>query len=368
MKRITTLLAIMLSAATLFAQAPQKFSYQAVVRNAEGEIVSNQQIGIKISIIKSTTAGPSVYVETQTPTTNENGLVSFHIGDGTVVSGSVSSINWSNDSYFVKSQIDLNGGENYTITGSSQLLSVPYALYANTVSISFVENIVNAAISDLVDAIAQLENRVDELETLIDSLMAEPPTTFVDERDGNVYQFVTIGTQVWMAENLKYLPEVSSNSTLSTTNPHMYVYGYSGTDVEEAKATENYQDFGVLYNFEAAQTACPTGWHLPSDAEWTELTDFAGGASTASPKLKAISPLWDSSMTTVIPPTDEFGFAALPGGIVVGANGNFYNMGNTGDWWTSTPSWNREIFRSSNAVDRANMGKNFAFSVRCVKD
>ncbi|HLW09227.1 MAG TPA: SUMF1/EgtB/PvdO family nonheme iron enzyme, partial [Fermentimonas sp.] len=99
---------------------------------------------------------------------------------------------------------------------------------------------------------------------------------FVDSRDGNVYPTVTIGNQVWMAENLKYLPQVVGPATASETAPYNYVYDYNGTDVEAAKATENYSDYGVLYNWQAATEACPTGWHLPSDDEWRELTDFIG--------------------------------------------------------------------------------------------
>lgn len=96
-----------------------------------------------------------------------------------------------------------------------------------------------------------------------------PFGTFTDSRDGKVYNIVTIGKQFWMAENLAYLPSVVDPGTGSYTEPYYSVYGYNGTDVAAAKATENYQTYGVLYNWPAAMTACPEGWHLPSDAEWT---------------------------------------------------------------------------------------------------
>ena len=114
------------------AQAPNKLSYQAVIRNSSNALVSSQPIGMRISILQGSASGASVYVETQTPTTNANGLASIEIGGGTLVSGNFSTINWANGPYFVKTETDPNGGTNYTISGTSQLLSVPYALYAAT--------------------------------------------------------------------------------------------------------------------------------------------------------------------------------------------------------------------------------------------
>ena len=112
--------------------APEKMSYQAVIRNASNNLVASQAVGMQISILQGSATGTAVYVETQTPTTNANGLVTLQIGGGTLVSGSIATINWANGPYFVKTETDPTGGSNYTITGTSQLLSVPYALYAKT--------------------------------------------------------------------------------------------------------------------------------------------------------------------------------------------------------------------------------------------
>ena len=130
MKKIITICAAILMTASVFAQAPNKMSYQAVIRNTSNALVSSQLVGMRISILQGTSTGASVYVETQTPTTNTNGLASIEIGGGTVVSGNFSTIDWANGPYFVKTETDPAGGTNYTITGTSQLLSVPYALYA----------------------------------------------------------------------------------------------------------------------------------------------------------------------------------------------------------------------------------------------
>jgi hypothetical protein len=112
------------------AQVPEKVSYQAVIRNTSNALVTNSAVGMRISILQTTPNGTAVYVETQTPTTNANGLVSVEIGGGTVVSGNFANINWANGPYFIKTETDPNGGTNYNIIGISQLLSVPYALFA----------------------------------------------------------------------------------------------------------------------------------------------------------------------------------------------------------------------------------------------
>ncbi|WP_178983803.1 hypothetical protein [Winogradskyella helgolandensis] len=132
MNKIFTLILALLLSLSIFAQAPEKMSYQAVVRDSGDNLVTNQAVGMQISILQGSTSGTAVYVETQTPTTNTNGLVSIEIGTGSLVSGNFSTIDWSVDSYFVKTETDPTGGTTYTITGTSELLSVPYALHAKT--------------------------------------------------------------------------------------------------------------------------------------------------------------------------------------------------------------------------------------------
>ena len=114
------------------AQAPQKMSYQAVVRNEANALVINQQVGIQISLMQGSVSGDVVFVETHTPSTNENGLFSIEIGSGTLFSGSMTTIDWSKGPYFIGTETDPTGGTNYTISGTSELLSVPYALHAQT--------------------------------------------------------------------------------------------------------------------------------------------------------------------------------------------------------------------------------------------
>ena len=132
MKKFTLILILIATSLTAMAQAPDKISYQAIVRNSSDQILANQNIGIQISLLEGSTSGNAIYIETQNPTTNNNGLLSIEIGTGTNTTGIFSDIDWGNNLYFIKTEIDPTGGTNYTITGISQLMSVPYALYAKT--------------------------------------------------------------------------------------------------------------------------------------------------------------------------------------------------------------------------------------------
>lgn len=132
MKKILFAVGIVLGSHLAFAQVPEKMSYQAIVRNTGGQILANQSVGIRASILQGSPAGAAVYSERLTGNTNANGLLTLEIGSGTVLTGTFNTINWSTGSYYLKTETDPTGGTNYTITGTSQLLSVPYAMYAKT--------------------------------------------------------------------------------------------------------------------------------------------------------------------------------------------------------------------------------------------
>jgi uncharacterized protein (TIGR02145 family) len=183
--------------------------------------------------------------------------------------------------------------------------------------------------------------------------------TFTDPRDGHVYKIVTIGTQTWMAENLAYLPvpasagTVGSEDTGQSGKPFYYVY--------DAK-------YGVLYNWNAALTAAPPGWHLPSDAEWTQLETYLGGSSVAGGKMKSVTG-WNPPNTGA---TNSSCFTALPVGYRF-IDGSFSIAGNIGYWWSSTEysstiAWLRSLNYDSSNVNRNNYFKSYGFSVRCLRD
>jgi uncharacterized protein (TIGR02145 family)/uncharacterized repeat protein (TIGR02543 family) len=183
---------------------------------------------------------------------------------------------------------------------------------------------------------------------------AEPVTpplgsTFTDSRDSKSYKKVTIGGMTWMAENLNY--DVPDNTT----------------DVCYENSADSCAKYGRLYNWSTAMAACPVGWRLPSDAEWMALTDADGGSSTAGTKLKARDGWYNNGNGT-----DDYGFAALPGG---GGNsdGGFSYASNYGYWWSSTEydaerAWYRRMFYGFELVYRDGLDKTYLFSVRCVED
>jgi hypothetical protein len=146
MKKLFTLIMVIFITLSAFSQSPEKMSYQCVVRNPSGVLITNQSVGIKISILQGTPSGTVIYSETYSPNpqTNANGLVTVEIGGGFPITGTFSSINWGSGVYFLKTETDPAGGTSYTITGTSQLLSVPYALYSD-----MSEDIMNNTISSV---------------------------------------------------------------------------------------------------------------------------------------------------------------------------------------------------------------------------
>jgi uncharacterized protein (TIGR02145 family) len=184
--------------------------------------------------------------------------------------------------------------------------------------------------------------------------------TFNDSRDGNVYRTSAIGTQTWLAVNLAYLPTVCP----CRENCGYWVYDYNGTNVDEAKRTRGYMDYGVLYDWKTATTVCPAGWHLSSESEWNTLLRSVGGVAR---RLKATSG-WNYAGDG----NNDSGFAALPGG---GRNeyGPDGLAGNYGNWWTSTednPIGARSfrLFYRYTDVGYGVSAKSDGKSVRCVKD
>jgi uncharacterized protein (TIGR02145 family) len=220
-------------------------------------------------------------------------------------------------------------------------------------------------------------------------------SVFTDSRDGRKYKWVSIGDQVWMAENLAWLPVVSPFLEGSRYNEYYYVFGYNGSDVTAAKATNNYAVYGVLYNWMAAmnsaassdnnpggvQGVCPDGWHMPGDAEWKQL-EMALGMSAeevGSEEFRGTDEggkLKESGNTHWIEPNEgadnSAGFTALPGGWREDP-GNFWSLGETGCWWSTTEyddatAYKRALSYDEARIERNNYFKECAFSVRCLRD
>ncbi len=175
MKKIIYLIVVFLITATTFAQVPNKMSYQSVIRDSKGTLISNQKVTIQISVLKGNRDGEAVYIENHTTSTNTNGLVSLEIGGGEISKGKFADIDWSNASYFIKTATDSKGNSNFDIVGVSELLSVPYALNARKAE--------NAFSGDYND----LKNRPTHLSEFVNDVFTnnQNPTTSINDRPTN---------------------------------------------------------------------------------------------------------------------------------------------------------------------------------------
>ena len=216
-----------------------------------------------------------------------------------------------------------------------------------------------------------------ELGELLDSLQSQITALQNDSGDafrcgddvlheGYWYNTTSIGGQCWFSENVRYLPEVSPSVEGSDAVPHAYVYGYEGNQVDEAKITLNYHQFGVLYNFPAVQQwdLCPNEWHVPTDEELTAMTSSLGSQDFAGIMLK-------SSFGDVWAGLNLSGFSGLPGGFRL-YSGFFYFAGANGYWWSSSlngsNAWYRYLGNGNESVGRTSNDQRNGFSVRCVRD
>src|SRR5690554_4692787 len=194
----------------------------------------------------------------------------------------------------------------------------------------------------------------------------------ITDIDGNTYKTVTIGTQTWMAENLKVTKYNDGIAIPNVTDDTAWEELTTGALCDYDNTPSNSETYGKLYNWHAVNTGklCPTGWHVASDAEWTELTDYLGGTSVAGGKLKETGTThWASPNTGA---TNETGFTALPGGYRCGY-GSFNGIGLGGYWWSATEyfatsAWARGLSSDYSGVFRSYDYEEFGFSVRCVRD
>lgn len=201
---------------------------------------------------------------------------------------------------------------------------------------------------------------------------------FTDTRDSKVYNYKAIGTQIWMTENLAYLPSVSATSAQSLTDANYHVYGYTGTDLTAAKATTNYTTYGVLYNWPAAMTACPTGWRLPAYADWITLFTYLGGVEDAFGWTNAGGKMKEAGMDHWTLPnggaTNESGFTGLPGGYRL-SDGTYNYQNDYGFWWSATISgtdsnkaWLSTLYNMDSYARSGTNNKMLGLSVRCIKN
>jgi uncharacterized protein (TIGR02145 family) len=361
------------------AQAPQKMSYQAVIRNSSNALVTSTAVGMQISILQGSSSGSAVYVETHTPTTNANGLVSIEIGAGTVASGTFSAIDWSAGPYYIKTETDPAGGVDYKVTGVSQLLSVPYAQYAESSATS--------------SESATIKQNIKILE---DNLISAGTYKLADIT-GNQYNVVKIGTQVWMKENLKTTKYNDGTSIPNVTADATWEAATTGAYSDYSNTPDNSTTNGRLYNWfvvdnnpstkvasNGGKNVCPAGWHVPTDAQWTKLTDYLTangngyqGSGIDIGKSMAATSGWNTWGTAGTVGNDQAtnnssGFTALAGGFRTNT-GPYYYLGEMTYWWCSTENeltsgFTRYMFYNNDRTYNGSSEKKNGFAVRCLRD
>ena len=390
MKKLYTLLALVLTLITN-AQAPQGFNYQATVRNSSGALIVNQNVYFKFNVMLNSATSLPVFSETHMAPTDDLGQVNLVIGTGTATTGSFSTINWGSGSYYLG--IELNTGTGYVAMGTTQLLSVPYALYANssgntqaaTPNLADVLAVNNGANNLQIKSLANPTEIQDAatkgyIDTQITALQAQ--ITALQNAIVTPLPNVTIGTQIWSSTNLDVTTYRDGTPIPQVTDPTAWANLTTGAWCYYNNDPANGAIYGKLYNWYAVagihdvasfndpslrKQLTPQGWHVPSDAEWNTLTTFLGGLSVAGGMMKSTSTLWQSPNTGA---TNSSGFTGLPGGH---RGNNFESIGNIGVWWSSSEqstqsASHRNLHYLDIHVTTWSTTKFYGYSVRCLRD
>ncbi len=359
-------LAISMNTLTVFSQAPELMSYQAVIRTPSNALVVNQSVGMRMSILQGSSTGTAVYVETHVATTNANGLVSVQIGGGTAVTGVFANINWGSGPFFIKSETDPSGGTNYTILATSQLISVPYALHAKN---GLPSGGTSGQIITMCDGAPTWTTNGDCYPYPSGTVHCNPtsPTLVVPVLNP------TTG-KIWMDRNLGASQvATSTNDILSFGDLYQWGRFSDGhqcrnsltTTVISTSSSPNHQQFIIngsgpgnwmtteingLWTLSSANNPCPLSFRLPTNIELSE----------------------ERSSWTNTNNTGAFGSPLkLPGaGSRSFINGGITNSPGQGFYWSGTASLvnsMRLMFNTSlSTMDQSARG--YGMSVRCIKN
>jgi uncharacterized protein (TIGR02145 family) len=516
MKKLIFTLTAIISCAILFmpqqasAQTPQAFKYQTVVRDGNGQVLADQNVNFRISIQQSASF-TDVYVETHDALTNAFGIAVLNIGDGTPESGDFTTIDWGADESHIQVEVDINGGTDYIVMGTSQLLAVPYAMHAKTAENVFsgdyydLENAPDMSnydtdvtddfdgnynsLSNIPDMTGWDQNASDDFsgqysnltgaptnvsaftndagyltsendgdagnelqdltfsgtelsiengntvdlaslqdgtgtddQTLDEILSADPSAGYnqiknlddptdnrdavtkmyvdnliellnsavqgVTDIDGNHYNAVVIGEQVWMASNLKVthypngdsIPFISDNGTWGALGDDNYD---DAMCYPNNNANNEIDTYGALYTHAAAvgnfwasdnvddQGVCPDGWHIPTQTDWDELNTYL--SSSVGSKMAGRANLWDDGLLVQDANFGSSYFNAVPSGYRNSVNGVMYDEGASTAFWVGKTTYNdygymRFIDANDTILDDTYSYKSTGNAVRCIKN
>ena len=419
MKKFYTILCLTIASLTqLQAQAPQGFNYQATVRNSSGDLIVNTNVYFKFNVIQGSQTAVPIFTETHYVPTDDLGQVNLVIGQGTVNTGAFSELDWSLGSYYLG--IELDTGSGYVAMGTTQLLSVPYALYAensgnstpttpNLEAVLAENNSANdQQIKDLQDPTeaqdavtknytyskAEVDALLANLQSQIDDLESDDGSGIVTDQEGNTYDYLTYGNQVWTVENAEMItyrdgteiPQVTADT--EWLNLTTGAWCYQNNDLTKGKLYNWYAVAGIHDNDPNTPNKefAPEGWHVPSDAEWTTLEEHLianghnyDGTTEGNKIAKAMASTtgWNSSTAEGAPGNDQSlnnssDFNAFPS---VGRDRSF-SFGPSGNllvFWSSSEensdrAWMRNLFDADNALIRFNLEKQDGNDVRFVRD
>jgi len=426
MKKFYAILCLaVVSLTQLQAQAPQGFNYQATVRNSSGDLIVNANVYFKFNVIQGSLTAVPIFTETHYVSTDDLGQINLVIGQGTSNLGSFSALDWSLGSYYLG--IELDTGNGYLAMGTTQLLSVPYALYAEnsgsaTSATPNLEAVLaennsanNQQIKDLQDPTeaqdavtknyaetqfysqSEVDALIANLQSQIDDLDTDNSSGSITDQNGNTYDYLTYGNQVWTVDNAEMvtyrdgtpIPEVTDNTEWE--NLTTGAWAYYNNDPTKPRL---YNWFAVMGIHDTDPNTpnkefAPEGWHVPTDAEWTTLEEhliangynYDGTITTVAEnkigKSMASTTGWFSSTGEGNVGNDQSlnndsGFNAFPEGNRF-YNGSFYYEGYFTIFWSSTENsadlaWSRDLTNDNSYLNSYNNLKRDGFSVRFVRD
>ena len=420
MKKLLILLTLTITT-VLQAQAPQGFNYQATVRNNSGDLIVNTNVYFKFNVIQGSQTAVPIFTETHYVPTDDLGQVNLVMGQGTANTGIFSELDWSLGSYYLG--IELDTGNGYVAMGTTQLLSVPYALYAensgnSTPTTPNLEAVLaennsanNQQIKDLQDPTeaqdavtkayidAQIAEAVAGLQSQIDDLESGDGSGTVTDLNGNTYDYLTYGNQAWTVENAEMvtyrdgtpIPEVTDNAEWANLTTGAWCY--YNNDPTKPRLYNWYAVMGIheaasLSNPSLRKEFAPEGWHIPSIAEWTTLENhlIANGYNyddtiTGNKIAKAMASTtgWNYSNEDGAPGNDQSlnnssGFNAYPEGSrwATDTYSTFESEGSETHFWSSShdsaSGFPNVIFNYSSSVGNYDYVLQGGLSVRFVRD